>query len=223
MKQVLILLLLCIGSYNINAQEEEEKRPKKPFRHELGINSNALFDRLARFQQDSSARNPYLMTYRVSRGHWGIGLSGGGTYQKNRAAQKGFADSESDIKWSTDLRLGVHYRNELGRGFWGLFGFDAVAQRSREEQLIDSGFDVVQRLSQSESIGGGPTIGLQWWMTKRLALGTEAGFYWVYGTNETARIFKNFPELDDSINQDETTNLKTLLPASIFLVFKFGK
>jgi hypothetical protein len=50
---------------------------------------------------------------------------------------------------------------------------------------------------------------------------TEANFYYLSGSTDSARRFKNFPELNDQLITTEVRELRTLLPSSIFLVLKF--
>ncbi len=211
------LLLGC----SVALQAQETGKTRLPLRHELGINATALLDKVFRFGLDSAVTNPYLLSYRLSAGHFGIRAGAGGTHRYQRSTQEGFRDSDTERQTSFDLRLGLDYRVGLGRRFSGNFGLDGVGKWRNFKKETDSGFDVVSRVDQFSGWGGGPSIGLTFWITKRLGLSTEAAYYLLFGKNERARNFKNFPELDDQIFIDETEDFITILPANLFLIYHF--
>lgn len=219
---ILFVVAFCRLPARLNAQEAQERRQhRQRFGHELGLNATALLDKLLRFQGDSAAVNPYLLTYRVSRGPFGLRLGAGGQYHFERSQQEGFRDSETDRQSAFDARIGLDYRARMGRRFAGNFGLDAVGKWRFDRNVVDSGFDVVTRTEQFSAWGGGPAVSLTFWLTPHLGLSTEAAFYLLYGETERARNFKNFPELDDEIFRENTEDFTTLLPTSLFLIYRF--
>lgn len=217
---LMLLLLVCAGG--LYGQEEESVKKRLDISNELGVNFTYILDKIVRINQDSANVNPYLLTYRMGLGRkWGVRLGVGGTNKYVKKQEEGFADSESNRNTTLDTRIGFDYRLRLGRRFEGSFGVDAVGKWKRDKEIIDSGFDVIERVNQYEGYGGGPFVGLHFWITPNLGIYTEATFYMLYGKRDTARIFKNFPELNDQIFRETTEDLVTILPSSIFLIYRF--
>lgn len=221
LKRLAALILLLLLQQSLWSQEAEKKAPKIQIRHELGLNVTSMINRVVRSGVDSINENPYLLTYRVCMGRWGFRLGAGGSYQYNKSSEAGFRDFESTRKFSWDARAGLDYRTRFGRHFAGNFGLDFVGQQFMIKETNDSGFDVIEEIDQFTGWGGGPVVGLSWWFTPYLGLYTEASFYFLAGQKESGRTFKNFPELDDEVRTEDTNNVRTILPASIFLTYRF--
>lgn len=215
------ILLGCFAGAVSPLRAQETAKPRLHLRHELGVNATSFLDKVFRFNLDSAVGNPYLLTYRVSMGNIGLHVGAGGTHHYQRSSQDGYRDSDTERQTGFDARFGVDYRLNLGRRFSGQFGLDGVGKWRRFKKITDSGFDVVTRVNQFNGWGGGPTVGLTFWINKHLGLSTEAAYYMVFGTNERARTFKNFPELDDEIFTDKTEDFTTILPANLFLIYRF--
>lgn len=221
-RPLFFLLALLVSAGRLYGQEEEPVKKRIEISNELGVNFTHILDRIVRINQDSANLNPYLLTYRLGLGRkWGVRLGAGGRNKFTEVREEGFADSESNRITALDVRLGFDYRLQLGRRFEGSFGLDGVAKWSKDKEVIDSGFDVIERVQQFEGFGGGPFVGLHFWITPNLGIYTEATFYLIYGKRDSARIFHNFPELNDQIFRETTEDLVTILPSSIFLIYRF--
>ncbi|MBL7782641.1 MAG: hypothetical protein JNM22_15545 [Saprospiraceae bacterium] len=223
MTRILLLMLValtCAGT--LKAQDEMPEKKRLMISNELGVNFTNILNKIIKINRDSANENPYLLTYRLGLNRkWGIRTGVGGSNRYIETREEGFADSETERTTALDARLGFDYRIELGRRFEGSFGLDAVGKWRNHKQVSDSGFDVIQRIEQSEGYGGGPFVGLHFWITPNLALYTEASFYMLYSKRDTARIFKNFPELNDQIFRETNEDLVTTLPSSIFVIYRF--
>lgn len=202
-------------------QEDARQRPKLHLQQEVGLNATTLVNKVFRAATDSANLNPYLLTYRVSGQKFGIHVGLGGDYRVTTRREAGFQDSDIRTIRNWDARLGLDYRARLSRRWTATFALDAIGSYRLDKEVNDSGFDVIERVQQFSGWGGGPSIGLAFWITPRLGLLTEANFYFVSGSNESARRFKNFPELDDQLKTEEVTELRKMLPSSVFLVYRF--
>lgn len=219
---IFTLLLLGIAGSLFGQEEIPEVKKHLTYSSELGVNFTNILNKFVKINRDSANENPYLLTYRLGIGNkWGVRLAAGGSNKFVEKREEGFADSESNRKTNLDARVGFDYRLHLGRRFEGSFGADAVGKWRKDKQVIDSGFDKIEKVEQFEGYGGGPFIGLHFWITPNLGIYTEATFYMIYGKRDSARIFKNFPELNDQIFRETTEDLVTILPSSIFLIYRF--
>jgi hypothetical protein len=218
---VAIILASCLFGQQASAQERF-RGPRKFF-VEPGINTTTLLDKILKRTSDSTSfnSNPYLLSLRLCRGPIGLRMAGGGTYKKEVAKERGFLDSGSNLNQETNLRVGLDYRMPVSRRFSVALGADALWDFSKKESLLDSGFDVLRQIDQRETWGGGPTIGLYFWASPKFALYTECAIYFSSGIAERGRFFQNFPELNDNVQDIEVSELKTVAPTNLFLVFRF--
>jgi hypothetical protein len=223
MKYYLILFaFLTTGAlFGQDADSEKMRRPMPPITHQIGINSSPLINKLIKSLEDSTYTNPYLLTYRFGVGKYGLRLGFGGKSKYSLTSEEGFADSKLLTKKSLDLRVGLDYEKNLGKRFKANFALDFLTKRSVQKEVIDSGFDMIEKVNQKVAYGGGPSFGVSYWFTDKIGLYTEASFYMLYGNTDNGRIFRNFPELNDQLFHEKTEDLVTILPASIFIVFKF--
>lgn len=218
----ILFAVFALAFQQLAQAQEETERPHVPLRHELGVNATTLIGRF--FRSDSfpnNTENPYMLTYRMSKGRFGLRLGAGAKHHYDKVSEAGFADYESKQNTRIDARLGLDYAMTLGRRFTGTVGVDFAMNRSVDKAVQDSGFDVIETTDQSVGWGGGPFVGLHFWFNRHFALYTEASFYFMSATTERGRIFKNFPELDDEVTTTESTDLVTQLPTSIFFIYRF--
>lgn len=214
-------LVLAFTGLASGIQAQDITPDKLPVRHIISINGSGLFNRIIRQPGDTTNQNPYLLGYRISRGRYGLRVGAGGARQYTETRQAGFRDVKTTNNTNVDLRLGLDMEINVGRGFRAFFGVDGLRQWKKHETVDDSGFDVIRTIAQSEAYGGGPFAGLMWQITPWLGLYTETGFYYLTGKSESGRTFSNFPELNDEVNQQQTQEFQAILPASIFVTFRF--
>ena len=218
--KIILILLLTIMSRGLIAQEEIPE-PKKKLTHELGINCSYILSQLVGFTPDSFNKSPYLVTYRIGLGNWGLHAGIGGSYKFSEFNEPGFADTRSSQKYSIDLRVGLDYRVKISKRFSGIFGLDFIKKSIVSGDIDDSGFDKIEVLNQYHAYGFGPKAGIEFWLGEHIFVSTEAMFYLLYGSIDNGRSFKNFPELNDNVVHLNEIELVTILPASIFLKYQF--
>jgi hypothetical protein len=215
------ILFFCFGQ--TNAQEAMENTPKarfsESFKVEIGLNTIPLLKAIANKGQDSLGLSPYLLNTRFSWKNIGIRGSVGGSYKKQDTFIEGFKDSDVSIKSSINYRVGIDYRTRWSSKFSGSIGLDWVGQFSNNNRVIDSGFDVIERVNLSNAHGGGLSTAIQWWFHKNVALGIETSFYYLVGKETIGRKFVNFPELDDDLRTAKTTEVQ--FPVALNILWKF--
>lgn len=214
------IILLFSGFCGFSYGQSEE-RPKLHLTQELGLNVTNMITRLFRAAPDSANLNPFLLSYRVGSARFGARLGAGGSSSFTEKKEDGFRDSETLRKSAFDARFGVEYRKTFGKRFSGNFALDAIRKWRFDEQVNDSGFDVIRQTTQFQAWGGGPSIGLYFWINPHLGLYTEANFYMLIGKTESARNFENFPELNDKLANERTETFTASLPSSVFLIYRF--
>jgi hypothetical protein len=217
---ILFALLITGALFGQDLDTKKTRSPMPPITHQIGINSSPLINKIIKSLEDTSNVNPYLLTYRFGVGKYGLRLGVGGKSKYSLTSEEGYADSKLITNKNLDVRVGLDYEKNLGKRFKVNFALDFLTKRRIQKEVLDSGFDVIEKINQKITYGGGPTFGVSYWFTDKFGIYTEASFYMLYGNTDNGRIFKNFPELNDQLFHEKTEDLVTILPASIFIVFK---
>ncbi len=214
MKRIIYIIISIVLAQSAFAQEGF-----KTLQHEVGI-STALLQNIVVNQGEAQ---PYTFSYKLISGDKAIRLGIGATFDRVFSREEGFADSETNINYSTDLRIGYEWRKALGdkKRWLAYVGMDLIALQGMDKTIIDSGFDKVSEYERSLGLGLGSAVGLQFYINEHLSLSTEGAIYFVGQENTSARLFQNFPDFDDVLNTTQEFHFNSILPTSIYLNYKF--
>lgn len=239
MKNYISILLVFCTFTAVHAQEKDAK-PRRWLRHgdskelphkaglltgpwsfEVGLNATPALRQLTRKAADSTNLNPYLLSMRIAKGNWGVHAAAGGNRSHTMDRIEGFADSREINKDELQLRTGLDYRNRLNKHFTVQIGADYVLHYTNDTDINDSGYDVVEQINQLNLTGAGLHLGLTYWATRRLGISTEANFQWLTGYRDSARKFKNFPELNDNLTYSRIDTVRKSVLGGVFVVYRF--
>lgn len=222
----LFLLIFAVlgGITTVQAQVGDEQPVHKLslFRDihlETGLNIIPMLRAIKGTPGDSLQLSPYWLNGRLSWRNWGIRSSVGGSFSEKNTFIQGFKDSDKRTATQFNLRAGLDYRLKWKNQFTFTFGADWVRHLNENVRVLDSGFDVIEQISQKETTGGGLSVGGQWWISKHFGVGLESSFYYMTGQFTEGRKFVNFPELDDDLNQSDFKEVIT--PVAMYAVWKF--
>ncbi len=220
----LLIFILFGGITTVQAQvRDEEPMHRFPlFRDvhfETGINIVPLARAIKGNAGDSVQSSPYWLNGRLSWRNWGIRGSAGGSFSEKNTFVQGFKDSDKRTNTQFNLRAGVDYRIKWKNRYTFTIGADWARHLNESIRVLDSGFDVIEQISQQETKGGGLSLGGQCWLNHHFGIGLESSFYYMTGQLTEGRTFVNFPELDDDINQSDFRELIT--PVGLFVIWKF--
>ncbi|MEM6262325.1 MAG: outer membrane beta-barrel protein [Bacteroidota bacterium] len=196
-------------------------KKRVPSGHEVGINATFFIKQLLDLSENDIATSPYLFTYRMAIGKWGIRAGVGGTNQRTETSEEGFADTETQQDYSLDARLGVERLLPVGKRWMVNFGLDATTRLVGNVNIIETGFDRVETTTSTTGFGFGPVMGIQFFFNEHLSLYTEGSFYYTFFTTTTERDFTNFPQFNDEEERVEGQELLNNLPATLWLVYRF--
>jgi hypothetical protein len=213
MKHFIVLFFTLFVAHLLSAQMDTSKR------HEISLNTQIVQN----FIGNESFQQPYTLMYKWKLQQKNVlRLGVGGTFSREKAQEDGFADSETQLNYSIDARLGYERRILFPNAkTLAYFGGDVAFHYQGDELIIDSGFDKVSTLERTSGFGIGPVLGVQHHITPRLSISTEGAFYFFYKNKTEAQLFQNFPNFDDIINQVEIFEIQQIIPASIYLNFVF--
>jgi hypothetical protein len=215
-----LFLLLCYSTYaQVSDSLIMKMKPKKSFT--LGVNGSYLLKNVFNNSQLDSITNPHILILRFGYKSFGIRAGIGGYSKNNLQSEAGFADNTRTTDYKLDLRVGVDYEYKFGSKINGYFGLDGIKTSKVYKIVEDSGFDVLKITDQFHGYGGGPSIGMSYLISSNFYIYTEAAFYFIKGTRDRATIYTNFPELNDIKLTESTSEIKSYLPTSIYLIYKF--
>ena len=231
MKNLSYIFIVMLFPLFTNAQEErhnhehpeenhKEKRHSDSF-HEIGINGTFLINQFLNFSDTETPQSPYLLTYKVGINKHALRIGIGTTFKESEKRIDTFEDTETLKDLTLDLRLGYEYRKSFGNRWLGYFGADFIYSQIDNEQINDSGFDIVTIAENTSGVGGGPVLGLQFKLTEKLMLGTEGAFYFSQSELKSNTTFTNFPEFNTEAEIIKNKEIITTLPATIYLIFHF--
>jgi hypothetical protein len=225
MNKIPLILICLLFSKLTQAQEIDYKFAK----HEIGVQGNFLIKEVINLSNTFFADYPYLITYKakLSKNNWYSrnGLGGNITNSKSVDPITGsvvFFDSKS-----IQLRTGIEKQIPLGSKIKFNYGFDVMGDvllrnSKTENNFPGSGFSsTFTNKETSIFYGGGPVMGINFFVNKRISLGTEASLF--FKTGKTKLKATTTTSTSSTLNEDEENNSQLGLnsPTIIFLTIHF--
>jgi hypothetical protein len=209
--------------------------------HYLGIQANQLFRQIINLSNNNSnlVTNPYLITYSLmlAKSGWGIQTGLGYTYEVI-GDENSPANHQSRIN-DLSYRVGLGRKIMLSKRFEAEFSFDLAGEYKNDKTFtlsvtdFGSGFsDSVSTMisSKTNGIGGGLRGGLNFYLSNRIILGTEANYYFMHAPlkqniNITETFTQSgFPQSTTTTNENQSidnSKFALTLPAVLFIMVKF--
>lgn len=205
---------------NITTNSEETTKKERQVFHEIGIGTS-IISQFFKTEGSTINQNPYFLTYKLVHKRFAYRAGFGGKLDESESFIDGTSDKLTLKKSNFDWRVGMEYRVPIGKKWLGTFGADYVAKKTFDERISNSGFDKVVIADNQIGSGGGLAIGVQYALTPKLMLGTEAAFYYMNVERKQFTTFETLPQFntDPEINNNRVT--ESLLPSSIYLIFHF--
>jgi hypothetical protein len=208
----------------------KEKRPLKPYKHELQVETGAFFNQLFRVfglvnEGDPIPISPYLLGYKylLKRGTEGsafrIGL--GGIADKVQEQRGGFADKRITDTLAFSGRVGYEFQRRLDESWVWTFGADFHYSQFQRRINADSGFDQAINTHTGTTSGFGFVLGFRWDFAPRLSIGSEMSLIFLNSNSKVENIFTANPQFNNLERQFKTSSTKFYGPANIYLSLKF--
>lgn len=213
---IIFLLLFSFIGIDIKAQDDSIQ----PSRFQFGINATYFVSNFLGLNQNELDLGPYAFTgkLRLKKTYLRMGLGG---QASNRTLANDFTANIFDRKSQiVDLRVGLEWQKKLDKRWVFYYGLDALFGTELHQTIARNSFDDVATKFTKIYSGGGPIIGIQFDINKRISLGTESSFY-ISGISETERTsFNNFPEQNTS-KTDNSLEFDTAIPTELFFIIHF--
>lgn len=215
-----LLVILLAGSLNGQSENQMEAPIGQPWTTSIGVNISNLFQKVTRFTSDSSLNNPYLFTGSLRKANRGYSLAIGGYYEHALDQEQGFADYRKTTNTDFVTRASYDFYRNFSKQWLAVISLDAVFGLNTNQEVTETGIDLVDFKSTITTYGAGPRLQLQFAATQSLALGMETYLHLRYQTEKSERTFRNFPGLDDKNENIRYINTQTILPLALFVHLK---
>jgi hypothetical protein len=220
MRYLLILFLFMLSFRASALSDSTTVVKKKKAQHQLFLNTTFFLKQIISLSNQNIAISPYIVGYKCFFKNHGLRAAVGGSFSKKTE----FPDTSSTRVTGNniiDYRVGYEYRHFFGKR-WNLStGVDMVGRSTFGKVKANSVFDIVTTSTPSNSLGAGPFAGIQFNISKHIALFTEVAFYYSYTWTQRKVNSVNFPE--QNVNRRDATEYKGefILPTSIYFAFIF--
>ncbi len=240
MLKKIVLTSVFILSICYSYAQTDSTQTKK-INHYIGIQANPLFRQIINLNNNNSNAviNPYLLTYSFIFSKCGWGIQTGIGYNYSVTADKDApANHQSKIN---DLfyRAGVGRKIVLSKKFEAEFSLDVAGDYRNDRTFSMSVTNFGSGSSDSvattvtsniTSIGGGIRGGLNFYLSPKILLGTEANYYYLISPQKQNIFIKEtitqpgFATNSTSTNENQSidnSKFSLTLPAVLFLIVKF--
>lgn len=217
-KTLLLIILLSTGLYT---QAQDTTRTT----HELGINVSGFiktFITPANSTPLSATANTYLLSYKtVFKSGAAIRFGLGGNFVNRSQKEDNFIGTLTTKTNQFNTRLGFEWQFKVTRR-WNFFtGLDAIYSSGLAYSQVP--LDNINKIiteTKSTSIGGGPVVGLQFRLNKRISLLAEGALYYQNTKTTDMSDIPSFPDNNSKeVTKENSINFTGL--QSIFLVITF--
>ena len=144
-----------------------------------------------------------------------IGVRIGSGYVNTTSSNEDATNSNSNFIETLDLRVGIEYQKMITQKWTGYVGFDYISQKGTNNSVsrfINSGGNPIENVTSNNRTtnmnGAGFVFGMQFNFNKRIALATEATYYYSDSKSKTTNFSTNSNNNQPpSTNKNSSTNL----------------
>ena len=219
----------------------DSTKPTRSTSQYLGIQANQLLNQLFNFGNNAPVvNNPYLIIYSVNSVRTGVGLNTGMGYRVHSTDDKSDpTTSRSTTISSFSTRLGIEKKSAFSKKWQASYGFDILYNNEDDKTTTASKFQFNNFSSDTNSntsyFGFGPRVALNFFITEKILLGTEATYYFksikisqkvtttqTFTTTDPNTGQQIFQTTTSSTNTSQkSTDFALQVPVAIFLILKF--
>lgn len=230
------LLCLTIGTCFSQIEESQEVESEKSVKKErtattyLGVQANQLIRQILNFSNSNSAiDNPYLFIYSVNSKETGVGFNSGLGFSVSEIADGDPSNRRETKINNLSFRMGVEKKSSIGKKWLVSWGFDLTHDNLKNETINTQIFDLTNPSNKSvsstknttSSWGIGPRFTLNFQVTNRILLATEANYYYRFGSTTTTSSVTSPGFSSNNESSSDFTRFQFTVPAVIYLIVKF--
>jgi hypothetical protein len=220
-KPILLLISFLIFSLNIFSQDDDSDSHGEHDQEkysEVGLNATSFINEVISLNSNDATIGDYMITYKYHFGGKALRLGLGGNFSQIDEDTDGNGNRTTNNN-SFDIRIGYEWNKKITKRWAFYSGMDIVAGSQFNSSVSDN-FERVETSTRVTTVGGGPILGIQFFINSHISLMTEGSLYYKHSiTNEK----KNF-SLNTEFNEDDTNSRNDLnfgLPTALFFVIRF--
>ncbi len=199
-KSILINIFLLFSSSLFAQNIEPLVTTKKPFQIQAGVNVISFVRQFLNFSGNNSngTTSPYSINVKVFKQIANqdalIGIRLGSGYVSTFSTYENQTTTGSTLIETLDFRAGLEYQKTITKRWVGYVGLDYIFQNGTNKyvtNIINLGSPIINTTTDNTSVvmnGGGLVFGMQFYVTKRIALATEATYYYSDSWSNNTRI-----------------------------------
>jgi hypothetical protein len=216
-KSIFISIFILFSSSLLAQNIEPLSIPKKPFQIQAGINVISFVRQFVNFSGNNNniTTNPYSINLKVfkklAKQDALIGIRLGSGYVNTTSSTEEATSSNSNFIETLDFRVGMEFQKTITKKWIGYLGFDYISLKGTNNSVsrfINNGGNPVENVSSNNRTtdmnGAGFVFGMQFNFNKRIALATEATYYYSDTKTKTSNFSTN-----NNNNQPPSTNKNT--------------
>jgi len=216
MKIITATFLFLVLSFQLFGQEKSDSE----ITHQIGINVTSFIENFFVLSGNNANPGPYSITYKRIKDGKALRLGFAGRLNIADSSQPGQA-VRRNINNLFQLRFGREWRKNISKRWLCFYGGDIIGNLSSRTSSINDGLG--NNTTSNTSFGGGlgAIAGIQFKISDRIFLTTEAGFLYNYSFQKFSQTFDAFPELNIDPTTTNFNSLDFELPSAIFFVVSF--
>ncbi len=215
MKRLNFIFLIFLFSVSLFGQEKERKSKRNT---EVGLN---ITNTLAGFFNSGGSglsKDPYLFSLKFGNSKGAARFATNfNTQSKSEFLINGNRKVEESLIF---FRGGYEFRKPIDKRFMIYYGIDATVEYQLEKvdfSLFNSGSIFTE--NSTFGVGGGPVLGIQFQLMKRIALSTEASIYGVVNSRkDSLDEGRGAPPIE---NNSTGFKIAPSIPSSLYLIMIF--
>ena len=218
-KPILLLIFFSILVFSPQSllAQDEEMVTKEKF-SEFGINATGFINEFISLNSNDSDLGDYMITYKyhVGKTAWRFGL--GGKFSQINDDTEGGGNRETKDN-ALDFRVGFEVKKKISKRWSFYTGLDAIIGMEQSKSSTFN-FEEVKITNNSTTYGGGPVVGIQFFINSHISLATEGSLYF----QSTQLKEKEEFSINTEFNTDESSTINDLnfgLPTALFFIIKF--
>ena len=218
---LLIFSLIFIFSQNLLAQDNDVENHGDHHGEkysEVGINATSFVNEFISINSNDAAIGDYMIAYKYHFGSKALRLGLGGSFSQADEDTDGNGTRTTNDN-SLDIRIGYEWNKKITNKWSFYSGMDIIGATDFNSSVSDN-FERVETSTRTTVVGGGPVLGIQFFINSHISLMTEGSLYFKHSIVNTKESFS----LNSEFNSEETNSRNDLnfgLPTALFFIVRF--
>lgn len=223
---LLITILTFIISTDLRSQSDsddddiipiDEMVSKERF-SEFGINATTFINEFISLNSNDADLGNYMLTYKYHLGNQAIRAGFGGRYSQSDEDTDGNGNRVA-LDNSIHGRVGYELNKSISTKWNFYIGVDLIGGFNKTETTTNN-FENVKITKEETYFGGGPVIGIQFFLNSHISLATEGSLYYRNITNFEKEEFSN-NSMFNTENMSTNNVADFGLPTALFFIIRF--